>query len=204
LTADKLASQGSTLVRVYRDANNNGQRDTGERLEKGAQIAAGRVPVDDLTDANGEVVVDGLEPFQPVLVSVDGSSLPDPLVQPSTLGSVVTPRPGVTVTLELPLVATGDVDGTLVRAGGGNLEGVDLELVDAEGRAVARARSEFDGFFLFEAVPYGRYTVRIAKLAADASELDTLLAAQALVGENTPSVHLGAVAAQVMGVRASK
>ncbi len=204
VSADKLASQGSALVRVYRDANMNGRRDPGERMEKGAQIAAGRVPVDLLTDANGEVVVDGLEPFQPVLVSVDGSALPDPLVQPSTPGSVVTPRPGITVTLELPLVATGDVDGTLVRAGGGNLEGVDLELVDVEGRAVARTRSDFDGFFLFEGVPYGRYTVRIAKLAAEASELDSLLAAQALVGENTPSVHLGAVAAQVMGVRASK
>jgi hypothetical protein len=204
LTADKLASQGSALVRVYRDANNNGQRDPGERFEKGAQIAAGRVPVDDLTDVNGEVVVDGLEAFQPVLVSVDGSSLPDPLVQPSTLGSVVTPRPGVTVILELPLVATGDVDGTLVRAGGGSLEGIDLELVDLEGRAVARTKSDFDGFFLFEAVPYGRYTIRIAKLAAQASELDAFLAGQALVGENTPSVHLGAVAAQVLGVRASR
>jgi hypothetical protein len=138
------------------------------------------------------------------LVSVDGSSLPDPLVQPSTLGSVVTPRPGVTVILELPLVATGDVDGTLVRAGGGSLEGIDLELVDLEGRAVARTKSDFDGFFLFEAVPYGRYTIRIAKLAAQASELDAFLAGQALVGENTPSVHLGAVAAQVLGVRASR
>jgi hypothetical protein len=204
VSADKLASQGSALVRVYRDANMNGRRDPGERMEKGAQIAAGRVPVDLLTDANGEVVVDGLEPFQPVLVSVDGSSLPDPLVQPSTPGSVLTPRPGVSVAIELPLVATGDVDGTLVRAGGGNLEGVDLELVDVEGRAVARTRSDFDGFFLFEGVPYGRYTVRIAKLAAEASELDSMLSGVALVGENTPSVHLGAVAARVMGVRASK
>jgi hypothetical protein len=204
VSADKLASQGSALVRVYRDANMNGRRDPGERTEKGAQITAGRVPVELLTDANGEVVVDGLEPFQPVLVGVDGSSLPDPLVQPSTPGSVVTPRPGVSVAIELPLVATGDVDGTLVRAGGGNLEGVDLELVDVEGRAVARTRSDFDGFFLFEGVPYGRYTVRIAKLAAEATKLDAMLNGVALVGENTPSVHLGAVAAQVMGARASK
>jgi hypothetical protein len=204
LTADKLASQGSALVRVYRDANSNGRRDSGERLEKGAQIAAGRVPVDLLTDANGEVVVDGLEPFQPVLVSVDGAALPDPLVQPSTPGSVVLPRPGVTVTVELPLVATGDVDGTLVRTGSGSLEGIDLELIDGEGRAIARTRSDFDGFFLFEAVPYGRFTVRIATLAAQASALDGRLAAQAQVSEKTPSVHLGVVAAQGIGARAAK
>ena len=204
LTSDKLASQGSALVRVYRDANMNGRRDPGERMEKGAQISAGRIPVDALTDANGEVMVDGLEPFQPVLVGVDGSSLPDPLVQPSTPGTVITPRPGVVVAVEIPLVSTGDIDGTLVRSGGGNLEGVDLELVGAEGRVQARTRSEFDGFFIFEGVPYGRYSVRIAKLSAEATKLDAMLGGIALVSETTPSVHLGAVAAQVMGVRAAK
>ena len=80
----------------------------------------------------------------------------------------------------------------------------DLELVDVEGRAVARTRSDFDGFFLFEGVPYGRYTVRIAKLAAEATRLDAMLSGVALVGETTPSVHLGAVAARVMEVRASR
>ena len=204
VAADKLASQGSALVRVYRDANMNGRRDPGERMEKGAQISAGRIPVEGLTDANGEVIVDGLEPFQPVLVGVDGSSLPDPLVQPSTPGTVITPRPGVVVALEIPLVSTGDIDGTLVRSGGGSLEGVDLELVDAEGRVQARTRSDFDGFFIFEGVPYGRYSVRIAKLSAEAIKLDTILGGVALVGEKTPSVHLGAVAAQVMEARASK
>jgi hypothetical protein len=173
-------------------------------MEKGAQISAGRIPVENLTDANGEVIVDGLEPFQPVLIGVDGSSLPDPLVQPSTPGMVMTPRPGVPMTIEIPLVSTGDVDGTLVRSGGGSLEGVDLELVDAEGRVLARTRSDFDGFFIFEGVPYGRYSVRIARLSAEAAKLDTVLAGVALVGENTPSVHLGAVAAEVMGVRAAK
>ncbi len=203
-TSDKLASTGTALVRVYRDANLNGRRDVGEHLEKGAQIAAGRIPVDVLTDANGEVLVDGLEPFQPVLIGVDGSSLPDPLVQPSTPGMVMLPRPGVSVTIELPLVSSGDIDGTLVRSGGGSLEGVDLELADVEGRTVARTRSDFDGFFIFEGVPYGRYTVRIARLAAEATKLDPLLARTAIVGETTPSVHLGAVAAAVVSASAAK
>jgi hypothetical protein len=199
ITADKLASQGSALVRVYRDTNMNGIADLGERFEKGAQATAGRVAVEDLTDANGEVVIDGLDPFQPVLIGLDGSSLPDPLVQPSLPGRVITPRPGVTTVIELPLVATGDVDGTLVRAGGGNLEGIDLELVDSEGRAVARTRSDFDGFFLFESVPYGRYSVRIAKLVADATRLESQLSATATIGEATPSVHLGIVAGYAKG-----
>ena len=134
----------------------------------------------------------------------DASALPDPLVQPSTPGVVVTPRPGVAVAIDLPLVSAGEVDGTLVRAGGGGFEGVDLELVDVEGRVAARTRSDFDGFFLFEGVPYGRYSVRVAKLSADAAKLTTALPGIAVVGDAAPSVHLGAVAAQPIERRAEK
>ncbi len=194
-TSEKLASHGSALVRVYRDANGNGRQDIGERVEKGAQVTAGRVAVEDVTDANGEVMIDGLEPFQPLLIGVDGSSLPDPLVQPSTPGMVITPRPGIALAIELPLASAGDIDGILTRSGGGVLEGVDIELLDVEGRAVKTTRSDFDGFFLFEGVPYGRYTLRIAKLSADAARIVTRLEGIALVGEQTPSIHLGGVLA---------
>lgn len=196
VTSEKLASHGSTLVRVYRDTNGNGRRDGGEALEKGVQLSAGRIPVNALTDANGEVIVDGLEPFQPVLLGIDASSLPDPLVQPSTPGMVVTPRPGIALAVELLLTSAGDVDGTLARAGGGTIEGVDLELVDLEGRTIASTRSDFDGFFLFEGVPYGRYSMRIARLSAEAARLSPVLAAIARVDEKTPSVRLGAVVAE--------
>jgi hypothetical protein len=64
---------------LYRDINGNGIRYPGEPLEKNVQISAGRIPVENVTDANGEVIVDDLEPFQPVLIGVEGSSLPDPL-----------------------------------------------------------------------------------------------------------------------------
>lgn len=196
MTSNRLASQGQAVALVFRDRNGDGIRQPGEPLEKDVQIAAGRVPVDRLTGKDGQVVVDSLEPWQPVLIGIDASSLPDPLVQPATPGVVVTPRPGVAVAIELPLVSAGEVDGTLVRAGGGGFEGVDLELVDVEGRVAAKARSDFDGFFLFEGVPYGRYTVRVAKLAADAAKLAVALPGMAIVGDSTPSVHLGAIAAQ--------
>jgi hypothetical protein len=191
VTAEKLAQQGSALVRVWRDTNGNGMRDAGEPSEKSAQITAGRVIIDALTDENGEVIVDGLEPFQPVLVGIDGSSLPDPFVQPSLPGKVVVPRPGIAAVIELPLVATGDIDGNLVRVGGGDLGGLALELVDSEGRVMARTTSEFDGFLLFEKVPYGRYSIRVTALAADAADVGTALVRGIIVSAESPSVHLG-------------
>lgn len=203
MAAEKLASRGTALVRVYRDLNANGRHDFAEPWEKDVAVTAGRVPVDRPTNARGEAVVDGLEPFQPVLIGIDSGSLPDPMVQPSLPGMVVTPRPGVVAVIELPLVGAGDIDGTLVRAGGSSIEGVDLELLDAERRVVARTRTDFDGFFLFDRVPYGRYSMRIAQLAADATKLSPVLAAVAIVADKQPSAHLGAVAAEPAAVRAA-
>lgn len=198
MTSDRLATQGQAVARVFRDLNGDGVRQADEPLERDVQLAAGRVPVDRLTGKDGRVVIDSLEPYQPVLIGVDASSLPDPLVQPATSGVVVTPRPGIAVAIDLPLVSAGDVDGTLVRAGGGRFEGVELELVNVEGRAVARTRSDFDGFFLFESVPYGRYTVRIAQVSASAARVSPMLGGVAIVSGAAPSVHLGTIAAQPM------
>lgn len=203
ISSEKLASRGSALVRVYRDLNTNGRHDFDEPWEKDVGVTAGRIVVDSPTDVRGEAVIDGLEPFQPVLIGVDSSSLPDPMVQPSLPGMVVTPRPGTIAVIELPLVGTGDVDGTLVRQGGSTLEGIDLELVDAAGHVIARTRSDFDGFFLFESVPYGKYAVRIAQLSADAVRVQTVLQAFADVRSVAPSVHLGAVSAEPGTVRAA-
>lgn len=196
VTSDRLATQGQAVARVFRDLNGDGRWQPSEPQEKDVQLSAGRVPVSRLTGADGVVLIDALEPFQPVLIGIDASSLPDPYVQPASSGVVVTPRPGVSIVIDLPLSSAGEVDGTLLRDGGTALEGVDLELIDLEGRVARKTRSDFDGFFLFEGVPYGRYTLRIAKSIADAVRLAPALPGVATVGEGSPLFHLGAVVAR--------
>ena len=104
---------------------------------------------------------------------------------------VVTPRPGVVAVIELALVGAGHVDGTLVRGGGGSIKGADLELLDAERRAVAGTRPDFDGFFPFDRVPYGPI------------KLSPVLAGVAVVADKQPSAYLGAVAVEPASVRAA-
>lgn len=193
VSSNRLASSGSVLVRVYRDLNHNGVHDAGEPWEKGVLITTGRVPTTDATDANGEVIIDGLQPFQPLLIGVDASTLSDPLLQPESPGLVVTPRAGVMQTIELPVASSGEVDATLVRASGAKIEGADVELVDVHGVVVARARSEYDGFVLFEGVPYGDYSLRLSKLTAEALRVAAPLTPHADVGDGHPSVHLGLI-----------
>ena len=95
--------------------------------------------------------------------------------------------------VELPLVSAGEIEGTLMRSGGGTIAGVGMELVDGESRVVRETQTEFDGFFLFDGVPYGNYTIRIARLSAQAIQVPMILAARAVLNEENQVARLGAV-----------
>ncbi len=190
---ERLATQGQALATVFYDDNGDGRRQAGEALAQGVVLTAGNAVSDVPTDAGGQAIVDSLAPFRPVLIGIDESSLPSPLVRPSVPGIVVTPRPGVATELLIPLVSAGEVEGSLVRGGGNGIEGVDLELVDARGVVRAVTRTDFDGFFLFESVAYGQYRLRIAALSAQAANISADLQIITLDRER-PRARLGVIA----------
>ncbi len=202
---ERLASNGQVLATVFRDNNRDGIRQPDEPLEQEVELTAGLAIADQPTDENGRALIDGLRPFQPILVGIDGGSLPDPYLQPSTSGIVVTPRPGVPTRIELPLVAAGEVDGTLVQSGGVGVGGVTLELVDQEGQVARSTLTEFDGFFLFDRVPYGAYTLRIAEEAAQILRAATGLAkGKVILDDDNPLVSLGAIKIQSLTPQIAK
>lgn len=191
LSRDPLASAGSVRARVYRDLNANGSRDGNEPLEAGALITAGLRVSDRPTDRSGATFVTGLDNYKPVAIGIDESSLSDPNLVPGKSAQVVVPRPGVTATVEIGLVGGGTVEGVLVRSGGGGFEGLDVELVDASGRVAATTRSDFDGYFLFERVAYGKYRVRLAPSSAKAFSTTADLGPAFDVSEQRSVVRLG-------------
>ena len=173
------------------DDNGDGVRQPGEAALGDVPLTAGGHFIAASTDKAGRAMVDGLEPFRPVMIGIDAGSLPDPYVQPAVPGVVVTPRPGVATRVALPMTAAGEIEGVLVREGGNPVEGLTLELVDAEGRVRATTATEFDGYFLFESVVYGRYTVRLGGTSATALRIDGQFAMSAAPGKATPRVRLG-------------
>lgn len=192
---NKLANSGQALAIVYRDKNRDGKRQSDEELVENVELTAGQSTALTPTDAQGQSIIDNLQPFRPVLIGIDASSLPDPYVQPALPGIVVTPRPGIAAMVELPLVSAGEVEGTLVRKGGGALAGVGLELLDVEGRVTHETQSEFDGFFLFEGVPYGSYQLRIQLLSAQAIAVSPIVNIRAVVDDDNQVAKLGVVVA---------
>ncbi len=194
VSSEKLASRGQVMAEVWMDDNGDGIRQPGEAALPDVPITAGNAFVDAATDKGGRATVDGLEPFRAVMIGIDAGSLPDPYVQPALPGVVVTPRPGVATRVMLPMTAAGEIEGTIIRDGGNAIEGLSLELVDAEGRVRATTLTEFDGYFLFESVAYGRYTVRIAKNSAQLLRVDAAFSIGASPGKAMPRIRLGTLA----------
>ncbi len=166
VTSNKLARNGQAAVTVFRDDNGNARRDPGEELMPDISVEAGLRTTDAITAENGRTVVDDLRPFRPVLVGIDVSTLSDPFLAPASKGIVVVPRPGVIAEIELAVSPTGEVEGTLLSPSGVEQPGVKLELIDPRDNVAAETVSEFDGFFLFQRVPYGEYQLRVGKDAA--------------------------------------
>jgi hypothetical protein len=190
---ERIASAGSVRARVFRDLNDNGSADPGEPFEKGALVKAGHIIAKTPTGEDGRVMVAGLPTFAPITVGIDRSSLGDPMLAPKKALQVVVPRPGVPAEVDIALVGAGDIEGAVVKNGGLGFEGLDLELVDSSGAVAATARSDFDGYFLFDRVPYGSYTVRISKVSAAAAKVSQQLDLKVTVTDEDPIVRTGTI-----------
>jgi hypothetical protein len=189
----KLARTGQAAVTVFRDDNGDGRFNQGEEVLKNVGVEAGFRSSGAVTREDGQAIVENLRPYRAVLVGIDEASLSDPYLAPSTKGVVVIPRPGVATKIELAITASGEVEGMLLGLNGLEQPGVALELVDRGGRVVGATTSEYDGFFLFERVPYGDYRLQIAQDAARKLEVSATLRDALTVSRGQDIVRVGAI-----------
>lgn len=167
---------GAAAVSVFIDDNANGNLDPGERRLNDIMVLVDRMPYGTRTD-DGVAVLSGLPLYDGSVFEIDESELPDVFWSALGRGTVVALRPGKVALVELPVVVRGEVFGTAYLAAGagpGNLggdsagrsgvravSGVELQLVDGEGRVVGETVSGYGGFYIFSDVVPGSYVVRI-------------------------------------------
>ncbi|MBO0750023.1 MAG: hypothetical protein J2O44_06300, partial [Porphyrobacter sp.] len=195
----KLAERGEAAVSVFLDENGDGVRSPDEKPLAGVGLTAGQFGSSAPTDKQGHAMIEGLNPYQKVLIGVDESTLPDPFLVPVKQGIVVTPRAGIAAKLEIAVAPTGEVEGELHGLEDTPRPGVELELVDRAGKVAASALTEFDGYFLFERVPYGTYRLQLSAGAARALGAARELGKTATLSNDKTDVELG-----VLRLRASQ
>ena len=109
-------------------------------------------------------LISGLGDGRPTQVSMMTDTLPDPYLSPVKPGVEVVPRPGRTHVAMFPVATVSELEGKayFARAGGKRaVSNVQLQLIDEKNDVIASAKTEYDGYFLMERVPPGRYRLRI-------------------------------------------
>jgi len=166
LSSTPGANRGNVSTLVYHDQNNNKLFDEEDTLLSDVTVKAVQGRQGALTGDNGYALVSGLQPYVPTDVEVDLDTLEDPFWIPSTEGVAIRPRPGHYDQMEIPIVTGGEIDGTVFLTDKNGvsepLANVTLEIVDHEGNLIKTIRSEYDGFYLFDKVLPGTYTLRVS------------------------------------------
>ncbi|WP_028580529.1 SdrD B-like domain-containing protein [Desulfogranum japonicum] len=159
------SNSGSVTAFVYHDANNNQVFDEDDTPLPDVMVKAHQVTVSGDTNEKGVAGLNRMQAFKSTDVEIDVDTLEDPFWQPSTPGTAVTPRSGVVGRLNFPVVTTGEIDGTIyaLKPDGSQegLQGVTIEMINEDEEVVQSVTSEYDGFYLFEKVFPGTYTLRL-------------------------------------------
>jgi len=159
-----VAAGGSAAVLVFIDKNGNGIMDADEKPVEGVGFLVDGVPQEVKTDATGHALLMHLPANRDVNLGLNINDLEDPSLQPVRKGLRFVARPGLPLQATFPVVAFGELAGTLRSrgpAGAKVLAGVTLELVDDKDRVVQRQVSSFDGYFDFADIPPGSYHLQV-------------------------------------------
>ena len=195
MNSDPQTQYGSALVSVFLDTNENGIRDPGENPFPGIHLKIGKKDSDWITDQNGRVYLQHLAPYSPVDVSISLRSLDNPLLEPSKKGVRFFPSPGHVQYVDLPVVAIGEIDGSVSTedaAQSNYLRGLEVQLLEhASHRKVQSAIIDPDGFFWLHSVKPGEYEIQLDPKALETRRLHSNPARRTVKIPETGSVESG-------------
>ncbi len=166
IAGERAATSGNFVGRVFRDQDGDGvfNPEAGDQPIPGARLAVEGRPRGDEADEDGLILLRGLPAYQRTAIGIDPRSLGDPFLMAREPGIGLVPRPGTAPIYDFAVATTGEIDGTVFRIDGdaaSPVSGAIIQLVDDHGMVLREARSAFDGFYLFDFVPPGRYSLRI-------------------------------------------
>jgi hypothetical protein len=153
--------------------------------------------------APGSVTLTAIPGESAVQIDTSRFEFDDPFLVPRLNGYELRTHAGGDIEIDIPVVLTGDVEGMLLDGPGRPARGIELLLLDADGKERGATRSEFDGYYSFTGIPGGSY--RIAHRSEDGALriLQTVMldAEQGFV--SAPDIDLAAVLAAASAMDAT-
>ncbi|HVG24781.1 MAG TPA: SPOR domain-containing protein [Thermoanaerobaculia bacterium] len=158
--ARSRAGSGALSVRVFLDRNRNDRFDAGDEPLSGVAFTVNGVERPERTGADGVAYLAELSPHAPADVAIATNTLEDPQWDATRPGVRVMPRPGKAASVDLAVVATSEIEGTIARVP--RATATTVQLIDAATNKVAQqTKTSYDGYYVFSKVRPGRYLVRI-------------------------------------------
>lgn len=151
--------EAPVIARVFLDRDADGVYSEGDEPIKDARLLANNRKSLDVSNEEGYVVIKGRTGI--TNIALDDGSLADPYFRSITKGYSTVPLPGTMPSFEFPVLETGIVEGFVTYlADERPVQGMIIELVDQNGEVVMESETAFDGYYAFEFVLPGSYTVR--------------------------------------------
>lgn len=160
LSAERLTSASPASARIFLDYDGDGAYSEGDAPVEGARILMNGRRDRTGADAEGNLISTAGSGSEEATIEVDRESLLDPYHVPASDGYITSLRPGSLPHFEFPIIETGAIDGLASYPDGRPLAGMRIELVNDKGDVVRTGETAYDGFYTFEYVPPGTYTVR--------------------------------------------
>ncbi len=162
-----LAQSGAVASRVFNDMDNDGQYSDGDTPIANATVYAPQLFQTVETDEYGVAYLTGLQARRPTDIRLDQDSLPETNMISVHPGNSVNPRPGHWDIVDFPVNLSGEIDGTIMQRRSDNSlapqAGIVVELRNLQDELVDFRITSRDGFFIFDFVPFGTYTLTVTE-----------------------------------------
>jgi len=159
ITNQAVSETGAVSARAFLDTNQNDILDNDEEVLQNFVVTSGGRSYD--ADEDGSIFFGGLQRDRYVDILIDESSLDDPYWYAKKDGYTVLSRAGETAILDFPILESSEVEGT-VYFGKRTVSDITLYLLTIDGKKVAKIKTEYDGFYIFEKVPKGEFTIMVS------------------------------------------
>ena len=162
----RQANFGRLRTQVFLDNDADGKLSSPDQTLEQVRFEGSSVWRNVESNSRGVSYLSQLRDLSPSRVKLDKGSLEDPFWQSSFDEVQVVSHAGGLIDLQIPILQTVEVEGSLIMKGTKNeedsiLPGIPIQLINQEGDVVHTAISEFDGYFVINSIIPGNYLLSV-------------------------------------------
>lgn len=174
-TGTSSTQRGALSVRVFEDLNVNAVYDDGEPLLENVLVTAAQSFARGKTNENGIAVLDGIPDQRANDILIDTDTLPDPFMVPLVPGVSIKFRAGLVDKLDYPVAKSAEIEGVVnIVDGDTETQGKNMPILlkNANGRVIKTTETEYDGYFVFDKIIPGSYSIEIPESVFEDRDLE--------------------------------